>query len=92
MPSLHPDLRNRLRSVVLEARRVAEKGAEQALRALAVDAAEPAGALSAEKRKLRIALRARGRQLGDALGRDNRPADGALASVYAYIIDDSDGY
>ncbi len=72
MPSLHPDLRNRLRSVVLEARRVAEKGAEQALRALAVDAAEPAGALSAEKRKLRIALRARGRQLGDALGRDNR--------------------
>ncbi len=72
MPSLHPDLRNRLRSVVLEARRVAEKGAEQALRALAVDAAEPAGALSAEKRKLRVALRARGRQLGDALGRDNR--------------------
>lgn len=72
MSSLHPDLRNRLRSVVLEARRVAEKGAGQALRALAVDAAEPAGALSAEKRKLRVALRARGRQLGDALGRDNR--------------------
>ncbi len=72
MPSLHPDLRNRLRSVVLEARRVAEKGAGQALRALAVDAAEPAGALSVEKRKLRVALRARGRQLGDALGRDNR--------------------
>ncbi|MBK9374879.1 MAG: hypothetical protein IPN03_14415 [Holophagales bacterium] len=72
MPSLHPDLRNRLRSVVLDARRVAEKGAEQALRALAVDAAEPAGALSVEMRKLRVALRARGRQLGDALGRDNR--------------------
>ncbi|MHB1047283.1 MAG: DNA methyltransferase [Thermoanaerobaculia bacterium] len=84
MPSLHPDLRNRLRSVVLEARRVAEKGAGQALRALAVDAAEPAGALSAEKRKLRVALRARGRQLGDALGRDNRQKLDHLLGECAY--------
>lgn len=86
MPSLHPDLRNRLRSVVLEARRVAEKGAEQALRALAVEAGEPAGALSPEKRKLRVALRARGRQLGDALGRDNRQKLEHLTAECAYEL------
>jgi len=82
--SLHPDLRRKLRDVVLEARRVAEKGAEQALRALSVDAAEPAASLPAEKRKLRVALRARGRQLGDGLGRDNRQELEHLKAECAY--------
>ena len=84
MSSLHPDLRKKLRDVVLEARRVAEKGAEQALRALSVEAAEPAASLTAEKRKLRVALRARGRQLGDALGRDNRQKLEHLTAECAY--------
>jgi len=82
--SLHPDLRKKLRDVVLEARRVAEKGAEQALRALSVEAAEPAASLTVEKRKLRVALRARGRQLGDALGRDNRQKLEHLTAECAY--------
>lgn len=84
MASLHPELRKRLREVVLEARRISEKGAEQALRSLAVDAAEPASALNLEKRKLRIALRARGRQLGDALGRDGKQQLDHLVAECAY--------
>ncbi len=84
MSSLHPDLRKKLREVVLEARRVAEKGAEQALRALSVEAADAAPSLSAEKRKLRVALRARGRQLGDALERDKRQALDHLTAECAY--------
>jgi hypothetical protein len=84
MSSLHPDLRKRLRDVVLEARRVAEKGADQALRALAVDTAEPVASMSAEKKRLRIALRARGRQLGDAQGRDGKQDLDHLGSECAY--------
>lgn len=84
MSSLHPDLRKRLRDVVLEARRVAEKGAEQALRGLAVDAAEPVASMSPEKRRLRVALRAHGRQLGDAPGRDGKQKLDHLGAECAY--------
>lgn len=84
MSSLHPDLRKRLRDVVLEARRIAEKGADQALRALAVEAAEPVASMSAEKRRLRIALRARGRQLGDAKGNDGKQKLDHLRAECAY--------
>lgn len=84
MSSLHPDLRKRLREAVLEARRIAEKGAEQALRSLAVDAAEPAGSMSVEKRVLRKTLRARGRHLGDVVGRDGKQKLEHLVAECAY--------
>ncbi|WP_456429839.1 Eco57I restriction-modification methylase domain-containing protein [Rhodocaloribacter sp.] len=65
MQFLEKPLRNRLEKTVREARRLAVAAAEQALQRLAVDAAEPFPHLTAERRRLRNRLRARGRQLGD---------------------------
>ncbi len=65
MATLPPALRRKLENAVQEARDVAEAGARAALRALAVDGAEPFGHLSADQRALRNRLRARARQLGD---------------------------
>jgi hypothetical protein len=65
MPALASDLRKTLETTVVKARELAERGARDALTALAVDASEPFGSMSEEERKLRNRLRARGRQLGD---------------------------
>lgn len=55
-----------LSRAVTTARREAEAGAHEALKALAVDHHEPFGHMPLDQRALRNALRAHGRQLGDA--------------------------
>ncbi len=65
--SLTKEQRNLLSRAVLAARRESEAGARESLRALAVDHHEPFGHMDADARKLRNALRAHGRQLGDEL-------------------------
>ena len=65
--SLSAEHRKLLARAVLNARRESEAGARESLRALAVDHHEPFGNMNADARKLRNALRAHGRQLGDAL-------------------------
>jgi hypothetical protein len=67
MAALPTDLRNLLENTIKQARIEAEKGARQALDALAVGRHEPHGSMSIEERKLRNRLRAHGRQLGDVL-------------------------
>ena len=65
MPALASDLRKTLEATVVKARELAERGARDALTALAVGASEPFASMSEEERKLRNRLRAHGRQLGD---------------------------
>jgi hypothetical protein len=65
--SLSKEQRSLLARAVQAARREAEAGARESLRALAVDHHEPFGHMDGEARKLRNALRAHGRQLGDEL-------------------------
>jgi hypothetical protein len=65
MPALASDLRKTLESTVVKARDLAERGARDALTALAVGASEPFSSMSDEDRRLRNRLRAHGRQLGD---------------------------
>lgn len=65
MHALASDLRKALENTVVDAREKAERGARDALTALAVGASEPFSSMSDEERKLRNRLRAHGRQLGD---------------------------
>ena len=65
MPALASDLRKTLEATVVKARELAERGARDALTALALGASEPFASMSEEERKLRNRLRAHGRQLGD---------------------------
>jgi N-6 DNA Methylase len=67
LSTLPSDQRKFLSRTVVAARREAEAGAREALKALAVDHHEPFGHMDAEARRLRNSLRAHGRQLGDAL-------------------------
>ncbi|MCX5784605.1 MAG: N-6 DNA methylase [Elusimicrobia bacterium] len=73
MPPLPSDLRNKLERAIIDARDVAEAGAEAALKALAVNHHEPFPHQSPEERRLRNHLRAHARQLGD-----NQDASGRL--------------
>jgi hypothetical protein len=65
MPALASDLRKSLETTVLKARELAERGARDALTALAVNASEPFLSMTDVERKLRNRLRAHARQLGD---------------------------
>ena len=65
MPTLSKELRRTLENVVADARRVAEAGAEQALRQLAVHHSESWPGMASEVKALREKLRAHGKQLGD---------------------------
>ena len=65
MPTLSKELRRALENVVAEARRIAEAGAEQALKQLAVHHSESWPAMTTEEKALREKLRAHGKQLGD---------------------------
>jgi Eco57I restriction-modification methylase len=65
MPTLSRELRRALENVVAEARRIAEAGAEQALKQLAVHHSESWPAMTTEEKALREKLRAHGKQLGD---------------------------
>jgi hypothetical protein len=62
---LSSDFRRLLEKKVVEARDAAETASVGALKALAVDRSEPFASMSEEDRRLRRALRARARQLGD---------------------------
>ena len=65
MSALASDLRKTLENTVVKARDLAERGARDALTALAVGASEPFSSMGDEERRLRNRLRAHGRQLGD---------------------------
>ena len=70
MPSLSRELRRLLERTIagrMALRQIAEDGAEQSLKRLAVDRHEAHGSLTPEERTLRSELRAHGRQLGDKL-------------------------
>jgi hypothetical protein len=67
MSHLATDLRTLLEKTVVEARDVAERGAQAGLEALSTGEAKVPAHLSNEERDLRVRLRARARQLGDAL-------------------------
>lgn len=85
MATLSTALRSTLEKAVVEARKVAEAGAGEALKGLAVDAAEPFSSMTEAQRKLRNRLRAHGRQLGDALDRSKgTQAIGRLIREVAY--------
>ena len=70
MSALHPDLRKRLERDVIRARHLAEKGSAAAIDLLGVGEAKAPNHLNEEKKKLRVALRARSRQLRDMLRPD----------------------
>ena len=67
MTTLGRELRKQFETTIIQARRVAEKGARKALEQLAVHHHEPYPTLTREQRALRNRLRAHGRQLGDKL-------------------------
>ena len=75
MPALSVELRKQLENAVPKVRDYAESAAAVVLDTLAVNRAEPHAGLSADQRRLRNALRARGRALGDGL-----LADGLFSS------------
>src|SRR5437016_395670 len=64
MPALEPNLRGYFEKKVLEAREESDKAAKAALETLAVQRAEAFATLSPAERGLRVAFRARARQLG----------------------------
>ncbi len=72
MAVLTSQQRNVLEAAVKQARKVAEIGAFNALKAMAVNNVEPFSHMSAEQRTLRNSLRSKARLLGDEL-----PASGA---------------
>lgn len=72
MAVLTPQQRNTLETAVKQARKIAEVGAFNALKAMAVNHPEPFAHMSAEQRTLRNNLRSKARLLGDEL-----PANGA---------------
>ena len=76
MTTLAPNLRKQLERVVVEAREVAEAGAQATLEALAVHYREPYAHMSSEECSLRRRLRAHGRQVGDR--RDVRSGNQAI--------------
>lgn len=77
-------LRRTLEATVIKARDIAELAATQALSRLGVGDAKPADYLNDEQRKLRVRLRARGRQLGDIKQDSGRQAIHNLVTEVAY--------
>ncbi len=65
MPALTPELRNKLERAIIDARNIAEAGAQAALEAMAVHHHDFYPHQTPEQRKLRNHLRAHARQLGD---------------------------
>ena len=65
MPILSKQLRQILKNTIAEARQIAEAGAEQALKQLAVHHSESRSEMTSEEKTLREKLRAHGKQLGD---------------------------
>jgi hypothetical protein len=85
MPPLDRTLRRGLENAVKAARRVAEQAATKALESLAVGHHEPWPGQPTTDRTLRVKLRARGRQLGDALDpKTGKQATARLVHEVAY--------
>ena len=85
MPPLDRTLRRGLENAVKAARRVAEHAATKALESLAVGHHEPWPGQPTADRMLRVKLRARGRQLGDALdAKTGKQATARLVHEVAY--------
>ncbi|HEV8414182.1 MAG TPA: hypothetical protein VGQ49_11345 [Bryobacteraceae bacterium] len=82
MATLSRDLRRQLERTVVEARTIAEVGAEQSLHRLAVELPRPHDALNDDEKKLRVSLRAHAKQLGDRL--DQRPMHLIQAVAYEH--------
>ena len=82
MASLSKERRRQLERTVAEARMIAEQGAEQSLRRLAVDVPRPHDALTTEEKKFRVSLRVHAKQLGDQL--DERPTRLIQAVAYEH--------
>ena len=76
MTTLAPNLRKQLERAVVEAREVAEAGAQATLEALAVHYRESYSHMSSQECSLRRRLRAHGRQVGDR--RDVRSGNQAI--------------
>lgn len=77
-------LRRTLEATVVKARDIAEQAASQALKRLGVGDAKPADYLSDEQRKMRIRLRAHGRQLGDSKDVNGQQSIHKLVAEVAY--------
>src|SRR5712692_10573384 len=73
MAALDSGLRGLLERAVIQARDAAEAAAEKALDALAIEREPAPAALGSDERRLRNALRARARQLGDGRVDRGRP-------------------
>ncbi len=76
--------RKTLETVIGQARVAAESGAVKALQALAVGAKEVHAHFTDARKKLRVQLRAHGRQLGDVLRPDDTQAVDHLITEVAY--------
>lgn len=84
MSALSSSQRSTLESSVKEARKSAQKGADNALRSLAVNQAEPFGHMSPDQRSLRNRLRQKGRLLGDTLDQNGEQSIHKLSYELAY--------
>jgi type I restriction-modification system DNA methylase subunit len=84
MAALHPNLRKKLEKTVVNARDIAEKAAQDALQALAVDNHETFPHMNTEQRDLRRKLRAHGRAIGDTLDAKGRQGLYHLSLETAY--------
>ncbi|MGZ7455713.1 Eco57I restriction-modification methylase domain-containing protein [Pseudomonas sp. Ma2-10] len=81
---LEKTMRRALEATVVKARDIAEQAATQALKRLSVGDAKPADYLSNEQRKLRICLRAHGRQQGDGKDASGQQSIHKLVTEVAY--------
>jgi hypothetical protein len=84
MQPLDKALRSKLERTVREARDIAEVAAKVSLEQLGVGEINPYSHLNEDERKLRVRLRAHGRQLGDARGLDGKQEISRLIEEVAY--------
>ena len=84
MATLNSSQRSTLESAVINARKKSEKGAVNALKALAVDQAEPFSHMTPDQRILRNSLRVKARLLGDILQPDYKQDIDHLSYELAY--------
>ena len=84
MSALHEGLRKQLEKTVIQAREVAEEGANAALDRLGVGRARAYEGLSSAESDLRVKLRAKGKQLGDIRKSSGEQDTQRLAVELAY--------
>jgi len=84
MQPLDKVFRSKLERTVREAREIAEAAAKASLEQLGVGEINPYSHLNEDERKLRVRLRAHGRQLGDARGPDGKQEITRLIEEVAY--------